>query len=350
MFVRLGAFFLGLVLATLPAWAQQNEPPLPVLTYVLTQVGTASLSTTTTSSRVSLGSAASTIYITNTGNVPVCIALGDVTVVANGVSCPTSILPGLTRGFGMTSNTYLAGITQSGTSSLAITTGYLTPAPNGGGPISGTVTANQGTAAATAGAWPVTLVAGGVLISATNPVPISFGTSVALPAGTNLLGKVGIDQTTPGTTNGVQINAALPAGTATVGKVGIDQTAPGTTNGITITPSSAAAVGIAPVASGAAESNHVLKASAGNLYGLTAAIGATSGYVMLFDATSAPVDGAVTPKYCFPVSSNGTNGGIAIGWKSPPAAFATGITAVFSSTGCFTKTASATASFFAQAQ
>lgn len=41
----------------------------------------------------------------------------------------------------------------------------------------------------------------------------------ALPAGTNLLGKVGIDQTTPGTTNGVQVNAALPTGTNSIGQV-----------------------------------------------------------------------------------------------------------------------------------
>jgi hypothetical protein len=41
-----------------------------------------------------------------------------------------------------------------------------------------------------------------------------------------------IDQTTPGTTNGVQVNAALPAGTAVVGKVGIDQTTSGTTNAV----------------------------------------------------------------------------------------------------------------------
>ena len=45
-----------------------------------------------------------------------------------------------------------------------------------------------------------------------------------------VLTKVGsvvkIDQTTPGTTNGVQVNA----GSAIIGKVGIDQTTPGTTN------------------------------------------------------------------------------------------------------------------------
>jgi len=41
--------------------------------------------------------------------------------------------------------------------------------------------------------------------------------AAAVPAGTNIIGKVGIDQTTPGTTNGVQVNAALPAGTNTLG-------------------------------------------------------------------------------------------------------------------------------------
>jgi pyruvate/2-oxoglutarate dehydrogenase complex dihydrolipoamide acyltransferase (E2) component len=58
----------------------------------------------------------------------------------------------------------------------------------------------------------------------------------------NIIGKVGIDQTTPGTTNGVQVNAAIPAGGNTIGNVGlvagsakvgqvaIDQTTPGTTN------------------------------------------------------------------------------------------------------------------------
>lgn len=54
--------------------------------------------------------------------------------------------------------------------------------------------------------------------------------NAALPAGTAIIGKVGIDQTTPGTTNGVVVTTALPAGTALIGKTGIDQTTDGTTN------------------------------------------------------------------------------------------------------------------------
>lgn len=62
----------------------------------------------------------------------------------------------------------------------------------------------------------------------------AFSVNATLQAGSALAGKVGIDQTTPGTTNGVQVNAALPAGTALIGKTGIDQTTPGTTNHVYI--------------------------------------------------------------------------------------------------------------------
>jgi hypothetical protein len=63
---------------------------------------------------------------------------------------------------------------------------------------------------------------------------IAGGIAGEIPAGTSLIGNVGIDQTTPGTTNGVQVNAALPAGTNLIGKAGIDQTTAGTTNGVAI--------------------------------------------------------------------------------------------------------------------
>lgn len=61
-------------------------------------------------------------------------------------------------------------------------------------------------------------------------VDASGSTGLVLAAGTAIIGKVSIDQTTPGTTNGVQVNAALPAGANVIGKVSIDQTTPGTTN------------------------------------------------------------------------------------------------------------------------
>src|SRR5690242_19603648 len=74
-------------------------------------------------------------------------------------------------------------------------------------------------------------VSGTVAIDQTTP-----GTTngVVVNTGANVIGKVGIDQTTPGTTNAVQLAAAIPAGANLVGKVGIDQTTPGTTNGVQV--------------------------------------------------------------------------------------------------------------------
>ena len=111
------------------------------------------------------------------------------------------------------------------------------------------------------------------IVDATYIGDIKFGEE--LPAGTQLIGKVGIDQSTPGTTNLVNVNggtsqtedikitldsesvavtgpltdaelrtsdvkvtldsekvaiSAIDAGTNLIGKVGIDQTTPGTTN------------------------------------------------------------------------------------------------------------------------
>lgn len=54
----------------------------------------------------------------------------------------------------------------------------------------------------------------------TSLASIATNTAAAIPAGSAIIGKVGIDQTTPGTTNGVQVNAALPAGTNDIGNVG----------------------------------------------------------------------------------------------------------------------------------
>ena len=101
---------------------------------------------------------------------------------------------------------------------------------------------------------------------------------------------------------------------------------------------------VAPTASAAAASSLILKASAGDLFGFSATSGASAGFVMVFDAASAPADGAVTPKYCYALPAGQTVGAS----YSPPASFSTGITLVFSTTGCFSKTASATTMFSGQ--
>lgn len=113
---------------------------------------------------------------------------------------------------------------------------------------------------------------------------------------------------------------------------------------VNIAPSASAAIAGTDVESPSAEVGRNLKASAGNIYGINCTIGATAGYLMLFDSLSIPADGAVTPKWWQFVSSNGTQGGISVSWNpGPPEHFATGITWSFSTTGPFTKTGSATA-------
>lgn len=94
-------------------------------------------------------------------------------------------------------------------------------------------------------------------------------------------------------------------------------------------------------------SNLVLKNSSGNLYSINVTTGATAGYIMFFNATSAPADGAVTPGYCSVIAANST---FNMANTPIPSLFTTGITVVFSTTGCYTKTASATAFIEGQIQ
>lgn len=138
--------------------------------------------------------------------------------------------------------------------------------------------------------------------------------------------------------DGTDRSNALPvtlASTTVTGTVAVTQS--GTWN------SSPAAV--TPVVSAAAESSHIIKASAGTLFDWHVTTGAIAGYIMIFNAASAPADGAVTPIVCVAIAANTTF----FGNDRVPTAFSTGITMVFSTTGPFTKTASATAFFSGKA-
>lgn len=87
--------------------------------------------------------------------------------------------------------------------------------------------------------------------------------------------------------------------------------------------------------------NLVVKASAGYLYDFNIAadstLSAAAWWVMIYDATAAPGDGAVTPAKCYALPSGSTSftGAFSQGMKA-----STGITIGVSTTGCFTKTAS----------
>jgi hypothetical protein len=173
----------------------------------------------------------------------------------------------------------------------------------GGGGSGGGGTVTQGSPNTAANAWPTTLAVGGSANASGNPI------FVQLTAGVASLGTVGLN-----------------AGSAIVGKFGIDQTTPGTTNGVSLIPLTNAQGGnLTPVVSGALEANHVLKASAGNLYSVyaTSTTGA-AGYLVCINATSIST-GAITPIDFVAIGAGPTTVGINYS-PGPPGAYSTGIT------------------------
>ena len=111
-------------------------------------------------------------------------------------------------------------------------------------------------------------------------------------------------------------------------------------NGIAVTLQSSplATDGLAPVVSGSAENNQVLKAAAGNLYGVYAVnLTSTAGFLIILNSTTAPGDGAVTPLDVAYLPANGVASIDCSG--ATPHYYGTGITAVLTSAVTpFTKT------------
>lgn len=102
-----------------------------------------------------------------------------------------------------------------------------------------------------------------------------------------------------------------------------------------------------PCNSTAIEGSHVCKGAPGVLDSAVITTGASAGFFMIFDSTTAPADGAVVPAKCYAVAATSTTG-IGPGLRI---AFYKGIVFVFSTgANCATKTASATAWFGGQSQ
>jgi hypothetical protein len=222
---------------------------------------------------------------------------------------------------GVTGGLSLGSVTTAAPSYTNATVNSLSLTPTGSlrvdgsaatQPVSGTITANIGTVATLATAALQSSVQGtfgavtgqraviydstGTVVDWTDPVPIT-----------------GLDGT------GVAA-AANPVPTASV-------------------PTASSGVGIASSTSTSAESCRVLKAGSGNLYSV-GGYASAAGFAMVFNATSAPADGAVTPY--LPAIYVPTAGTWSADFGTIPAVLSTGITVCFSSTGPFTKTAFAT--------
>lgn len=158
-------------------------------------------------------------------------------------------------------------------------------------------------------------------------------------------GYVGINQ------SGNLVGAVAGHGTA-AGALRVELPTDGTgqVNAIVI-PSSASTAGIAPTSTAALAANLVAKNSSGNLYGFEvtadSTLSAAAWWLMVYNATSAPADGAVTPAKCygFPAGTTSFTAGF-----TQPAYFSTGIVLGVSTNGCFTKAASTHAFISADVQ
>jgi len=323
---------------------------------------------------------------------------------------------------------YLAAITSASTTTLRVSVGNGFPALAGGGTSGGgsggAVTIADGADvalgakadAAYAGSGAATLIA---IQKGAYSALASLLTAVqsSIPAGTNIIGQVGIDQTTPGTTNAVapiaQYNTTLPTLTtgnfynlqlSSVGRLLVGAGASGSatdtfsntlyfgtgasdtqnatrlvasasfglngstlwerfrtiggataggvgTSAVALAPTNAAPAGVPISSTSALASNQVVCSAACNLYSFEVSadstLSGTAWWVMIFNATSAPADGAVTPAKCYAVPSGTTSYSAA--WPTP-VRLGTGATIVTSTTGCFSKTASVHAFISGDAQ
>lgn len=117
----------------------------------------------------------------------------------------------------------------------------------------------------------------------------------------------------------------------------------GTNSNPLVTAPTAGTVSIAPVRTSAPAASLVVKAVPASFYGFQvgadSTLAAAPWWIMVFDSTTVPVDGAVTPAFCYPIPSGGTLGSFSFG--DVPAAFSVGIVVAVSTAGCFTKAASA---------
>lgn len=176
------------------------------------------------------------------------------------------------------------------------------------------------------------------------------------PAG-KLLVTADIDQTTPGTTNGVVVTTALPSGTNNIGDVDVLSlpSIPAGTNNIgdvdvltlpaipagtnTIgyvlaAPPSGSTNATTRSASTALEASRVIKASSGRLQCITATTNRTSDqYLQIFNSTTVPADGTA-PVYVYKLPADST---IVIDVSPIGVYFSTGIS-ISNSTTLATKT------------
>jgi hypothetical protein len=206
-------------------------------------------------------------------------------------------------------------ITQGGNQAIVDFTGALK--------VGGTVTANQGT-----NPWNVAI---------TSSIPLAVTQSGAWTVGQSA--PFVVQQGQPGATpwpatisqGGNQALVDLTGALKVGGTLSVNP------HGVFIAPSGAPTAANTETHSAAAEATRSI-VGPHNIYNISGSIGSTTAYVMIYDATTLPGDGAVTPKKCYgPFNANTP---FSMSWlPGPPLAVTNGFMVSASSTGCFTKTA-----------
>lgn len=121
--------------------------------------------------------------------------------------------------------------------------------------------------------------------------------------------------------------AAIPAGTAIIGKVGIDQTTPGTTNGVAVSAAPIGGASGGTILSAASNNSTSIKASAGTLYSVTILQTTTTLMdVRFYDTGSAPTcSSATSMKLNFVAQSSAVSAGATYNLGAAGIAFPNGI-------------------------
>lgn len=182
--------------------------------------GNASLSVTTTSARVALGSADDTTLVQNLGSVSACVNFGNSSVTSVLGSC-TPVAPGMAIAFDANTATHVAALTSSGSTTLGVTTGT-------GIPAFGLALDNSTAVPVTDNGGSLTVDIGAGLPAGTNNIgDVDVLTLPAFPAGNNNIGDVDLASAIPAGANNIgdvdiaSANFAVGQGNATLGQVGV---------------------------------------------------------------------------------------------------------------------------------
>jgi hypothetical protein len=300
------------------------------------------------------------LVVITCGTIPQAYKAGSTrlgTVDINGNECTLASVSASITGF--TPNGNYATLTPTNVNaSVALPSGAVVVASNTGTtPVSCSLTVGAGTATATqniiqAASWFAFTVGANTFMncidqtgSVSNLVVLSSGAGLPTGAGGGSGGGGGGGAVT--VADGADVTQGAKADTAWIsGSGSIVALEKATVNAIlgtqtTLTQIQANTSGFLPPASHAqttaAASFLVAKASAGNLISVSGSA-ASGSFIMLFDATSAPADGVVTPLKCW--GPMAVAGPFVFSWGTGPVfGLNVGITLVSSSTGCFTKTA-----------